>query len=109
MTLTQLNNLREQCHGVGGFFAWAQLKDTDWKEEEILYHISKWLRKTHNIQIVIEPCNIDKTYDAFIYKDFFLERKVMNGDSFRFEKYEEALYSAILKAFEIINDISTNS
>ena len=108
MTLIQLNKLREQCHGAGSFFAWAQLKDTDWKDEEILYHISKWLRETHNIQVVIEPC-YNKTYEALIYKECLLERKVMNGYSVSFEKYEDALYNAILKSFEIINDISKNS
>lgn len=104
MTPEQYNMLKEQCHGVGGFFTWSKLQNTDWENTEgFLHHVATWLRLKYNILISIEPINKDKTYNCFIYKNFFIERKVVNSwGKMAFDEYTDALYAGIMEAFKLL-------
>lgn len=57
----------------------------------------KWLRKEHNIQIVVSPYNtLDKTWSYYTFRNF----EALTQRFYAFETYEEAAEAAIKYCLE---------
>lgn len=73
-----------------------------------LYEAAKWLRKTHDIHIVVSPHYsrkyeiIEYEYRIATYFDFLEKPFKWRKSKEYYEKYEQCLNNSILKALELI-------